>query len=68
MAEFTYNNSKHSITALSPFFVYYSFHPQIRFKAGDGLPEGRVPAAIERIKVIYEVRKTLAERWQKASE
>ena len=62
IAEFAYNNSKHSMTTLSPFYACYGFNPVIRFKAKDGLPEGRVLAIIERIKEIIKVREALVER------
>ena len=29
MAEFSYNNSKHSATTMTPFYANYGFHPQM---------------------------------------
>ena len=43
MAEFSYNNSKHSATTLSPFFANYGFHPNMSLLPTD--PDSKTPAA-----------------------
>jgi Reverse transcriptase (RNA-dependent DNA polymerase)/RNase H-like domain found in reverse transcriptase/Integrase zinc binding domain/Chromo (CHRromatin Organisation MOdifier) domain len=66
LAEFTYNNSQHSTTGVSPFYALYGFHPTVEINAGDSVPEGEAPAATERVKKIQEERQILEERWQDA--
>ena len=68
MAEFTYNNSQHSTTGMSPFFALYGFHPAIELHVGDNVPEGEAPAATERVKIIQTEREALDKRWQAAVE
>ncbi len=65
-AEFTYNNSMHSTTGVSPFFAMYGFHPAIELHVEDNVPEGEAPAASERAKIIEEERKALERRWRDA--
>ena len=43
LAEFSYNNSKHSATTLSPFFANYEFHPSMSLLPTD--PDSKTPAA-----------------------
>ena len=43
MAEFSYNNSKHSATTLSPFFANYGYHPRMSLLPSS--PDSSVPAA-----------------------
>ena len=43
LAEFTYNNSKHSATTLSPFFANYGFHPSMSLLPTS--PHSTTPAA-----------------------
>ena len=43
MAEFSYNNSKHSATTLSPFFANYGFHPRMSLLPTS--PSSSTPAA-----------------------
>jgi hypothetical protein len=66
LAEFTYNNSIHSTTGMSPFFAMYGFHPTIELNVEDNVPEGEAPAAAERIKKIQEEREALEKRWEDA--
>lgn len=66
LAEFSYNNSKHSSTGLSPFMYMYGFDPKMHLDmaAKDGAPGGRVPAAKERIDKMHKLRAEAADRWQ----
>ena len=43
LAEFSYNNSKHSATTLSPFFANYGFHPSMSLLPAH--PNSQTPAA-----------------------
>ena len=43
MAEFSYNNSRHSATTLSPFFANYGYHPRMSLLPPS--PDSSVPAA-----------------------
>ena len=54
LAEFAYNNSKHSATTLSPFFANYGYHPQMSL-----LPpshDSPNPAADEFVKNIHDAQ------------
>jgi hypothetical protein len=68
LAEFTYNNSVHSTTGVSPFFAAYGMNPEIRINVEDDIPEGKAVAAHERAKQIQEEREALEERWRSAAE
>uniref|UniRef100_A0A8C5PFE5 Gypsy retrotransposon integrase-like protein 1 n=1 Tax=Leptobrachium leishanense TaxID=445787 RepID=A0A8C5PFE5_9ANUR len=56
IAEFTYNNQKHSSTGMSPFFVNHGRHP-IMLPGSPIL--GDVPSTNERIRNILDVYKTV---------
>ena len=43
LAEFSYNNSKHCATSLTPFFANYGFHPSMSLLHLS--PSTRTPAA-----------------------
>lgn len=66
LAEFTYNNSMHSTTGISPFFAMYGFHPTVDFNVEDNVPAGGAPAAAERVELIRKERQRLQIRWQDA--
>jgi hypothetical protein len=68
LAEFTYNNSVHSSTGSTPFRLLYGFDPELGLNVGDDVPEGKVPAAEERIKLLVEERERLSSNLRKAHE
>ena len=43
MADFSYNNSKHSATTMTPFYANYRFHPQMSLLPPS--PSSTTPAA-----------------------
>ena len=56
MAEFSYNNSKHSATTLTPFFANYGFHPRMSLLPAS--PTSTTPAAdsyVQRLKDAQEI-------------
>ena len=57
MAEFSYNNSKHSATTLSPFYANYGFHPRMSLLPTS--PESTTPAADAYVRRIREAQVTL---------
>ena len=64
LAEFSYNNSKHSATALSPFFANYGFHPRMTL-----LPpasDSRTPAADSYVRQLREAEDILQRELQKS--
>ena len=66
LAEFTYNNSVHSTTGISPFFAAYGTNPEIRVNVEDAIPEGEAVAAHERARLIREEREALDRHWKAA--
>jgi endo-beta-N-acetylglucosaminidase D len=67
-AEFSYNNSPHLITGVSPFYALYSFHSNIGYFINEEVSEGEVPTAQERVEEIMKMRKTLLKQLLNASE
>ena len=57
MAEFAYNNSKHSATTLSPFFANYGFHPRMSLLPPS--PDSPNPAADDYVKTIHDTQDVL---------
>src|SRR3989440_2475418 len=67
-AEFTYNNTVHSSTRVSPFFALYGYNPDFTWDVEDAIPEGEAPVAHERTAAIKAEGEQLAERLREASE
>jgi transposase InsO family protein len=67
-AEFTYNNSKHTVLHDSPFHVVYGYHPNLPWNSTE--PEGRltgeVPAAKQRAETLKLMRMKLQKLWDQA--
>lgn len=68
MAEFAYMNSWHSSIGTTPFFLMYGYHPEIRWEIEDDSPEGRVPAANDKVKKLQASRDEAAQRLRRAAD
>ena len=64
MAEFSYNNSKHSATTLSPFYANYGYHPRMSLLPTS--PESNTPAADAYVRRLREAQVTLQRELLKA--
>ena len=64
LAEFSYNNSKHSATILSPFFANYGFHPSMSLLPTD--PDSTTPAADSYVKQLQQAQVVLQRELLKA--
>ena len=64
MAEFSYNNSQHSATTLTPFFANYGYHPRMSLLPTS--PESPTPAADAYVLRIRENEATLQRELLKA--
>ena len=67
LAEFAYNNTKHNMTGVSPFYAYYRFYLYLKYKVKMD-NSNFVLAALERIKRISLKREALVKRWEYAAE
>ena len=64
LAEFSYNNSKHSATTLSPFFANYGFHPRMTLLPP--APDSPTPAADSYVRQLREAQDILQRELQKS--
>ena len=64
MAEFSYNNSKHSTTTMTPFYANYGFHPQMSLLPPS--PSSTTPAADSYVQRLREAQVTLQRELLKA--
>jgi hypothetical protein len=62
LIEFVYNNSVYSTIDISPFFAIYGFYSNVSSLIKDDRPEGKVPAAREKVENFKNEDKELAER------
>lgn len=56
LAEFTYNNAKHTSTTISPFYANYGYHPRFQLKI---VSEKKTPSAETYIDVIKNLHTTM---------
>ena len=64
LAEFSYNNSKHSATTLSPFFANYGFHPSMSLLPTS--PHSATPAADSYVQNLQQAQVVLQRELLKA--
>ena len=64
MAEFSYNNSKHSATTMTPFYANYGFHPQMSLLPPS--PSSSTPAADSYVHRLREAQVNLQRELLKA--
>lgn len=68
LAQYAYNNSRSSATRISPNRALFGSDCQMRMDVADAVPQGRVPAARDRIQKLYELRQQLHEHLNAARE
>ncbi|HEX3639688.1 MAG TPA: DDE-type integrase/transposase/recombinase, partial [Ktedonobacteraceae bacterium] len=68
LAEFAYNNTTHSTTRVSPFFLIQGRHPHMPKAIEDDRLGGEVPAEATRMKRMKNARMTLENRVKQAQE
>ena len=64
MAGFSYNNSKHSATTLSPFFANYGFYPSMSLLPTD--PDSKTPPADSYVNQLQQAQVVLQRELLKA--
>jgi len=62
VAQFAYNNSRSHATKMSPNKALFGFDCDIRIDVADNVPEGRIPAARDRVLKLFELRQRLRDR------
>ena len=68
VAEFAYNNSSHSTTGVSPYFLVQGTHPRMPSTVEDDRVEGEVPAEAARMQRMKDARVTLEKRVKQSQE
>jgi hypothetical protein len=69
LAEFISNNSISTTLGISPFYALMGCNPSLYAEASQGeMPEGGVPAAVERAQRLSSERAALEQHWKRAQE
>ena len=59
LAQFTYNNSRNHIIKASPNCLLHGFNYEIRVDVADNISKRRIPAVLDRIKKLHQLRQDL---------
>ena len=68
LAQFAYNNSRNHTTKASPNRLLHGFDCEIRVDVADNVSKRRIPAALDRIKKLHQLRQDLRLRLVEAQE
>ena len=68
LAQYAYNNSRSSATGMSPNRALFGSDCRMRIDVADAVPQGRIPAARDRIQKLHELRQQLHEHLSAARE
>ena len=60
LAEFIYNQSKHTSTRVSPFYAYTDYELKMNFEVGDEFQSRKVPAVWDQLKHLQQAREAIA--------
>jgi hypothetical protein len=68
MAEFSYNNSVHSVTGVTPFYAVLGYHPELAWDVEVDAPKREAPAARDRAAALSILREELTKRLKASTE
>ena len=67
-AEMSYNNSQHSSTGFSPFFLLFGFHPRLALSLHSTLKDTGFPAVDDHLQRLFDTRETAQANMSRAIE
>jgi hypothetical protein len=68
VTKYAYNNSRSSVTGRSLNYFMFGFDCSIRLDVADNIPRGRIPAALDRVTKLHQLREDLRDKLLAARE